>query len=307
MPHELDQSWSRHYGLDCLLMNWFQAIRDRIRSAHSDHHAIARGMVWVERWLHPRMNAVLGNSKAVVRELKEEGVQRDHLGLLYNGVDLAHFKSLPSRSSVRKDLGINERALFIVCVANLIPYKGHADLIDALGEIRMELPSDWVIAMVGRDSGIGFELSLLAEKNGIAEHVLWLGEREDATAIYSAAEIGVLSSHEEGFSNSVLEGMAAGVAMVVTDVGGNGEAVINGECGIVVSAQNPSALGKAMLTLIKDPNLRARMARAGHQRVVDQFSLEICVAQYAGLYRALMREPNCHVQTALDTVRCEEN
>lgn len=257
----------------------------------------------VERWLHPRMSAVLGNSNAVVLELKNEGVQMDRLGLLYNGIDPAPFDDLPSRGSVRRGLGISEQALLMVCVANLIPYKGHADLIQALGEIHQELPNDWVIAMVGRDNGMGVELSLLAEKHGIAEHILWLGERADAIAIYAAAEIGVLASHEEGFSNSVLEGMAAGAAMVVTDVGGNGEAVIDGVCGIVVPARNPSVLGKALLTLIYDTDMRLRMAKAGHQRVVEEFTLDACVSRYAGLYRALLRDSNCAVQKALDSAR----
>lgn len=254
----------------------------------------------VERWLHPRMNAVLGNSKAVVKELREEGVKEDRLGLLYNGIDHALFHDLPARSSVRQNLGINERVLLMVCVANLIPYKGHADLIHALGGIRAELPDDWAIAMVGLDSGLGAELRAMAKRQGVAKHILWLGERSDVISIYAASEIGVLCSHQEGFSNSVLEGMAAGAAMVVTDVGGNAEAVLNGECGLVVPAHDPSALGKAILTLVRDSDMRRRMACAGQLRVAEKFSLDSCVSQYAGLYRALLSDPGCVVQEAID-------
>lgn len=257
----------------------------------------------VERWLHPHMDAVLGNSQAVVLELEQEGVNDDRLGLLYNGIDLAQFDNLPSRTSIRKNLGISEQALLMVCVANLIPYKGHADLIRALGEIHAELPGDWAVAMVGRDSGIGAELRALAEKEGIAKYIIWLGERSDAIAICSAADMGVLSSHEEGFSNSVLEGMAAEVAMVVTDVGGNGEAVINGECGIVVPARDTSALAQAILTLARDERMRERMAKAGRQRIIKEFSLDTCVDQYAGLYQALSVNRNCVVQQVLDAAR----
>lgn len=257
----------------------------------------------IERLLHSRMDAVLGNSKAVVKELQEEGVRPDRLGLLYNGIDFTPFENLPSRSSVRKNLGINEEALLMVCVANLIPYKGHADLLCALGEIRTELPSDWVVALVGRDSGIGKGLRELSETNGIGKHILWLGERSDAIAIYSAAEIGVLCSHEEGFSNSVLEGMASNVAMVVTDVGGNAEAVLDGECGIVVPARDLSALGKAILTLALDRDMRRRMATAGIIRVKQRFSIDACVSQYSSLYHSLLREPNCCVQDSIDSVQ----
>jgi glycosyltransferase involved in cell wall biosynthesis len=94
--------------------------------------------------------------------------------------------------------------------------------------------------------------------------------------------------------------MAAGVAMVVTDVGGNAEAVLDGECGIVVPARNPKALGEAILALVKDEDMRRRMAKSGHQRIVEKFSLDACVQQYAGLYQALLADPHCSVQNALD-------
>ncbi len=272
--------------------------RRSLSSYQAKHPFLAR----VERWLHPQMNAILGNSKAVVHQLKLEGVSPNRLGLLYNGIDPFRFKNFPTRAAVRQSLGVSDRSLLMVCVANLIPYKGHADLIHALGKVCKELPSDWAIAMVGRDSGIGSELSQLAYKLGIARHILWLGERDDAVAIYAAAEIGVLSSHQEGFSNSVLEGMAASVAMVVTDVGGNGEAVLDGHSGLVVPSRNPQALGAAILALAKDDAKRRRMARAAQQRVLERFSLQTCVEQYAGLYQALLSDPKADVQASLDKV-----
>jgi glycosyltransferase involved in cell wall biosynthesis len=254
----------------------------------------------VEKWLHGRMNAVLGNSAAVVRELREEGVVESRLGLLYNGIDMVPFDKLPPRSSIRNSLGVGDGVFLMVCVANLIPYKGHVDLVRALSNIRDSLPADWAIAMVGRDSGNGRELERLAENLGVAGHILWLGERNDAIEIYSAADIGVLCSHQEGFSNSVLEGMAANLAMVVTDVGGNAEAVLDGECGIVVPAREPEVLGRAILTLAKDGEMRRRMAASGCRRAKQEFSVGICVGRYASLYRALLREPGCHIQTAIN-------
>jgi glycosyltransferase involved in cell wall biosynthesis len=247
------------------------------------------------------MDAVLGNSQAVVNELRAEGVSIERLGLLYNGIDFKPFHNLPPRLSIRKNLGVNETALLMVCVANLIPYKGHADLIHALGEVNAELPRGWVVALVGRDSGIANDLKDLAEVLGVAEHILWLGERSDAIEIYVAADIGVLCSHEEGFSNSVLEGMASNVAMVVTDVGGNAEAILDGECGIVVPARDPSTLGKAILTLALDKDMRQRMAMAGYARVKQKFAIDSCVSQYSNLYHSLIQSTQRSVQDAIDS------
>jgi glycosyltransferase involved in cell wall biosynthesis len=158
-----------------------------------------------------------------------------------------------------------------------------------------------MIALVGRDSGIENDLKDLAKSLGVGEHILWLGERSDAIAIYAAADIGVLCSHEEGFSNSVLEGMASNVAMVVTNVGGNAEAILNGECGIVVPARDPSTLGQAILTLALDTDLRRSMATAGKDRVQQNFSLDTCVSRYSSLYHALIHEPERRIQDAIDS------
>jgi glycosyltransferase involved in cell wall biosynthesis len=255
----------------------------------------------LEKRLHGHMNAVLGNSAAVVSNLKSEGVEDDRLGLLYNGIDLAQPAYTAPRNIMRQSLGISDNTFLMICVANLIPYKGHSDLICALGLINKYLPIDWAIAMVGRDSGIGIELRSAAEYYQIADHILWLGERTDAIELYAASDLGVLCSHQEGFSNSVLEGMAAKLAMVVTDVGGNAEAVLHGDCGLVVPSKNPEELGKALLTLARDSELRMRMATAGYQRVKQEFALETCINRYARLYQSLLCDPNCRVQKALDS------
>ena len=102
-----------------------------------------------------------------------------------------------------------------------------------------------------------------------------------------ASDVGILPSHEEGFSNAILEGMAAGLPMVVTRVGGNPEAVVHGVTGLVVPPRDPSAMAAAVLDLVRDPARRQRMGEAGRHRVEEAFSLDACVDRYARLYRML--------------------
>jgi glycosyltransferase involved in cell wall biosynthesis len=233
----------------------------------------------VERWLHRRMTAVLGNSTAVIGELRAEGVAEDRLGLLYSGVDLSAFTGTPAND------GGN---LNMVVVANLIPYKGHADLLDALGGIRDKMPEGWVLNCVGRDGGYGEALRARAATLGIADNVHWLGERDDVPAILGQAHLGILCSHQEGFSNSIIEAMAAGLPMVVTDVGGNREAVIDEATGLVVPSHDPTALGAAILALALDPDRCGAMGAAARERARDIFSMETCVAEYEHLYDGLV-------------------
>jgi glycosyltransferase involved in cell wall biosynthesis/O-antigen/teichoic acid export membrane protein len=253
----------------------------------------------IERWLHRWMAAVIGNSQAVVEELRAEGVPKARLGLIHNGIDLTPFENPPGKTEARAALDLGESALVMILVANLIPYKGHADLLKALARIAPDLPPEWVLLCVGRDDGIGSQLRQQAEGLGLEGHIRWLGERDDVPHLLYAADIGLLCSHEEGFSNAILEGMAAGLPMVVTEVGGNTESVVEGETGRVAPARDPQALGRAILDLAASPTIRATMGEAGRRRVEEEFTISACVARYEALYAALIENAALPVTKAL--------
>jgi glycosyltransferase involved in cell wall biosynthesis len=246
----------------------------------------------VERRLHLLMTAVLANSRSVAKQLESEGVASRRIGLIYNGVSEIGRAGF-SREQVRAKLGFESTALVLVIVANLIPYKGHLDLIEALGRIAGRMPPDWQLMAVGRDEGVGAAILSRAHGLGIAGHVSLLGLRTDIPDLLYASDIALLISHQEGFSNAIIEGMQAGLPMIVTDVGGNAEAVVDGETGLVVAPRNPDALADAILRLASDGELRRRFGEAGRRRVEEQFSLEGCVAAYEALYSGLLekREP----------------
>jgi glycosyltransferase involved in cell wall biosynthesis len=241
-------------------------------------------LAWLERRLHRRVAAALGNSRAVVAELAAEGVPPERLGLIYNGIDLDTFTDLPPARETRARLGVPPTALVLTTAANLIPYKGHADLLEALGRIAGQLPPDWILLCAGRDDGAGPALRARAGALGLADRIRWLGLREDVPALLAASDLGILASHEEGFSNSVLEGMAAGLPMIVSSAGGNAEAVEHGVSGCVVPPQEPAALGRAILALAHDPEQRRRMGEAARARVAQAFSLHGCVVRYQRFY-----------------------
>ncbi len=242
----------------------------------------------LERQLHRRMTAIFGNSRSVVRELSElEGVPARRLGLIYNGIDIARFTDAGSRAATRATLGLGPQTLALVIVGNLIPYKGHSDLLAALGRADSHLPPDWRLLIVGRDEGIASSLQAQTAELGIERKVSFLDTRNDVPEILNACDIGVLCSHQEGFSNAVLEGMASGLPMIVTDVGGNAEAVVGGECGIVVPARDPAPLADAIVRLANEPSLRASFGPAGRRRIAEHFALDRSIGAYDAFYRAL--------------------
>jgi glycosyltransferase involved in cell wall biosynthesis len=242
-----------------------------------------------ERFLHRKMSCILAVSLPVLAELRdEEGVPADRLAVLYNGIETELFLSAPCKQAARAELGLDPAALVMVIVANLIPYKGHGDLLEALALARADLPDDWCLLIVGRDDGIGPELRDQSKRLSIDQKVRFLGQRKDVPAILSASDVGIIASHQEGFSIAVLEGMAAALGMIVTDVGGNSEAIVDGESGLVVPPRDPMSLAQGIRRLARDPQLRASLGQAARRRVQQKFSLGPCVLQYERLYRALV-------------------
>ncbi len=268
------------------------AIRRKMMSRRSlnNYQKAHPTAAWLERRLHPRMQAILGNSRAVVEELvKDERAPRARVGLVYNGIDAAPPQD-PSPEAVvnaRRRHAIADDAVLVTVVANLIAYKGHADLFQALHLAADRLPDKLIVALAGRDDGAGDDLRRQVTACGLDEIVRFLGPVDQVEALLAASDVFALPSHEEGFSNAVLEAMRARLAIVVTDVGGNAEAVSDGTSGMIVPPRDPPALAAALTTVLEDEELRHRLGTAARARVEEEFSLRHCIDQYAAIYRAV--------------------
>lgn len=238
--------------------------------------------------LHRRLDIAIGNSKLIVEELAEEGVEPDKLRLLYNGIDVERFtRGAGDRERAREALGLARDAYVMVAVGNLWKHKGHRDLIDACALAQDALPSDWCLLIAGRDE----EDNRAAYERLIAEHhlggqVTLLGESDDVRMLLWAADVFIQPSHHEGFPNAVLEAMAASLPVIGTRVGGIPEAVSQ-DTGWLLETKNTSSLAATLLEAACDPAQRERKGEQGRARVVADFSLRQSVSAYESIYRAL--------------------
>jgi glycosyltransferase involved in cell wall biosynthesis len=246
------------------------------------------GSAALERRLHRHMSAVLANSRRVADDLQAEGCAHDRIGLIYNGVALQGLDRPTDRLAIRAGLGLRPDAVVAIVVANLIGYKGHSDLLAALASIQTSLPEGFEVLCIGRDEGARAPLEAQRAALGLDGMVTFLGVRSDVPELLGASDLSILPSHEEGFSNAVIEAMAAGLPLVVTDVGGNAEAVVEGETGFVVPPRSPEALAAAILRMAGDEALRRRLGEAGRVRAGRRYSLEACIDRYDALYRGLL-------------------
>ena len=262
--------------------------RPRIMSRRSlnnyhQHRFFSRPL---EKWLHRRMDAVLANSQAVADQLLDEGVAPGRVHIVLSGIDVESNAQL-SRDVERRRHGISPETVAIVCVANLIPYKGHRDLFEALSMAKDRLPTSWQLLLAGRDNGVAASLKAFAAAQGIDGNIRWLGESREIPSLLTASDIAVLASHEEGMPKSILEAMAAGLPTVVTRVGGSPEAVSDTVTGLVVEPHDPAALAEAIVGLALDSDLRARMGASGRARIDEYFQLETCIAAYELMYESI--------------------
>ena len=241
----------------------------------------------LEPMAHKVTHIVSGNSSAVLADLRDEGLPERKLRLIHNGVGRVDRLSEEARSRMRQALQINDSAFVITNVANLFAYKGHATMLEALAQSQSHFPENWVTLFIGRDSEIGPSLREQAGRLGIEEHVRWLGEQPKPMDFLQISDVGLHGSLEEGFSNAILEAMSAGLPVVATAVGGNTDAIVHDQTGLLVPVGDAEAMAAALTRLANDIEYRRQMGKAALDRATHVFSYDNCLAKYLTLYEEL--------------------
>jgi glycosyltransferase involved in cell wall biosynthesis len=237
-----------------------------------------------DRMANTLSSVVTCNSLAVgLDTIRRDGIDRAKLVLIRNGLAFDEFDDIGDREAIRAGFGVDRGVVAIATVGNLIPYKGHSDLLDAIARLRPDAPAPKIF-LIGRDDGIGAELKEKARQLGIGENVVFLGARNDVPRLLSAMDLFVLPSHEEGSSNALLEAMATGLPIVATDVGGNAEALDNGRLGTLVPPRDPTALASAIEMLLDDMETGTVRAREAAKYVRANYSADSMVRSHIMLY-----------------------
>ena len=235
-------------------------------------------------------HAVVANAEAVRRDLVRQGVPAGRVVTVYNGIDAARVEPRMSRADALAYFKLPGGRRFVTIVANVNhPVKDHPTFLRAARRVRAEV-ADAAFVIAGEGMLLESYRALAAEL-GIGEDVFFTGRCERVGDLLALSDVCVLSSKAEGFSNSILEYMAAGRPPVVTDVGGAREAVTEGETGHIVAPGDEEALAARVAALLRDPE-GARLMGERARRVVEQkFSCGAQLARVEGLYERLLRRP----------------
>ncbi len=225
---------------------------------------------------------VMVNAEAVRDFVHDnEGCAKDKMIVIPSGVDTGRFQPLPAQP-FKSRLGLPEDAPVVGIVTRMRVRKGVEEFIRAMARVRQTQPA--VHAVVVGEVELDQDLRELVRTLSLEGHLHLLGRRSDMPEVLSAFDLFVLSSHDEGMSNAILEAMAMEKAVVATDVGGTGEVVRHGHSGLLVPPKDPEALAAAILEVVAQP-LRAReMGRLGRRIVEEGFSAQAMVRQMEQLY-----------------------
>ena len=245
----------------------------------------------VERCAFRLAGRVVVNAEAVGAMLRAQGVPAAKIVTVHNGLDLARVRPPRgfSRGAALAALGLpaDPPRRFVTIVANLRhAVKDHPTFLRAAARVRAEVAdAAFVLAGEGELEGA---LRDYAARLGISEDVFFLGRCARVAELLAVSEVCALSSKAEGFSNAILEYMAAGRAVVATDVGGAREAVAEGETGHLVAPGDDAQMAARLVELLRDPARAREMGERGREAVARKFSCEAQLARTEELYGRLL-------------------
>lgn len=229
---------------------------------------------------------------AVSRELrdyhaKQAWISSERIRVICNGVDTKRFCPNPeSRATLRRRFGLPQDRFIVGTVGRMVPIKDHGMLLRAVDSL-VQRCVDAHALLVG--SGPEFERTqqLADTSPGLAGRVTFLGASEEIPELLNTMDVFALPSISEGMSNTLLEAMATGLPVIATAVGGNTEVIDHEKSGWLIRPRDHESLASLLTRLASREDLRKKYGAAARKRIVECFSLDRMLNNYAQLYLGL--------------------
>jgi glycosyltransferase involved in cell wall biosynthesis len=244
-----------------------------------DKRLLMRTYAALDRFVLRKFAAVATPSRQVGRVLTGSGVPAVNVKVIRNGVDVARFAQ--ARPGLREELG-RPSDILIGCVSRLVSAKGGHLLLQAARRVLVSHPN---ASFVFVGSGPAREeWEKLSASLGIADRVVFTGERRDMPGVYASFDVLVLPSLDEAMPMCLLEGLSAKRPVIATSVGEIPELIHDEDTGLLIEPGNVDALANALLRMIDRPARAAEMAAQGQAMVQHNFSADAMARNYEGLY-----------------------
>jgi glycosyltransferase involved in cell wall biosynthesis len=295
--HEIDVVHSHDFYSNVFGMAGAALARVPVRIASRRESAVrASSKRFVERGAYRMAHAVVANCEAVRQQLlSKEGLPARKVRTVYNGIDPARVEApRAERNEILASLNLPDTARFVTIVANMrahvlhpepFCFKDHPTFLRAAQRVHQQVPDAAFI--VAGEGELKEATQQLARDLGIEHRTFFIGRCQDVGAVLSISDVCVLSSSSEGFSNSILEYMAAGRPVVSTDVGGAREAIVHGETGYLTPAGDDEKIAEHIVSLLSHPEQSRMMGERGRRLVHEKFSSQKQLQTIENLYNEL--------------------
>lgn len=275
------------------------ALKNRVARSPAETETLRR--IEIEQTLMQHADVIVAATALDAEQMHSHYQPRAPIQIIPPGVNLAHFTPMP-QAAARQQLGLPPDQRILVCVGRMEPLKGMDNLIRALALLHTQHP-DWReslrVILIGGDNEHQsalwnpeqHRLHALRHSLDVADAVLFAGAQPHTAlpAWYAAADVLVVPSHYESFGMVVLEGMACGVPVIASDVGGMRFSIEPEQSGILVPPDDSPALAHALHRLLTTPALQARLRQGGIARAA-QYSWDRITDQIEHLYRQVLAD-----------------
>ncbi|WP_024461927.1 glycosyltransferase [Marinimicrobium sp. LS-A18] len=270
----------------------------KIVTSRRDMGLIYQGKpAWLYRILGFRTDAVVSNSVAVSNLVSEkERIAENKRIVIYNGIEPYNAEfGLKTDQLYRRESSVK-----LILVANIKPVKRTFDSVVALHKMVSE-GKDVELALVGKvqDPDYAQNIKSYVERYHLEGNVRWSGQVDEPRRFLKQADIGLLISESEGFSNTLMEYLQQGLASVATSVGGNPELIENGKTGFLIDPGNTEQLVNSVECLAQNSTLRKEVADKGKEMIDRKFSVGAMLKNHEALYENILgctKEGRVHVE-----------
>lgn len=252
------------------------------------------------RWAFGAAAAVTGCSDDLATRAVRLGAPRARTTVVPYGVDAEQFKPVDdaTRTEVRSWFGLMPETPLLLCAGRLVYKKGFAVAVAAFARVRERFPDARLV--IAGDGPLEGALRAQAEALGMGERVIFAGrvDRARHPSLVASCDLYLLPSvHDhrgnvDGLPNALLDALAAGCAVIASDIAGVGLAVRHDETGILVPERDETALADAVAALLDDPARRAALGRAARADVTVRLTWQATAAQFETVYR----DARCHLR-----------
>lgn len=250
----------------------------------------SRWQLWLDRRLQQRTQQLVANSASVREFYADTGFPREKICVIPNGVAVPERPAM-SRQEFCSQLKLPADARLSMFVGRLAAQKQLKCLIWAIQLLRQSDPRAYFL--IAGDGPEREELEFYARDVEAISHVRFLGHRPDAAALLHHCDVFWLASVFEGMSNSLMEAMACGKPVIVSDIPPNRELVRHGVDGYLINVGDSAGFSQYSERLFQDDALATRLGEAGRSRMAEEFSIEKMVQRYAESIRQAASNRQC--------------